>query len=335
MSNLELPDNLRDELRTAWHRYIDFVTPLRPSLHNYCRRLTGNLWDAEDLVQEALLRAFGTLGSVHDSVRNPRAYLLRAATNLWIDQVRRREREREALGEGASGAGDLNAPAASAEVRDAGARLLHLLAPRERAAVLLKDVFDLDLKECAEVLETTVGAVKAALHRGRERLAESPSGPESSRSAPSVPLVDRFVELFNAGDRKGLLALMLDNAPLENVGVGIEWGLEGSPRRTLEGALGGHPEFPEPFHFEAQRVERVLFAGEPIVLHFHTRGGREILDVVWRIEEEEGRIARLRTYGFCPETIREAGRELGLPVLTGLYRYPTPAPGHYYEPAGR
>jgi RNA polymerase sigma-70 factor, ECF subfamily len=335
MSTLELPDDLRDDLRAAWHRYIDFVAPLRPSLHNYCRRLTGNLWDAEDLVQDALLRAFGTLGSVHESVRNPRAYLLRAATNLWIDQVRRRERERGAVDEVEGVGGDLKAPAASAEVRDAGARLLHVLAPRERAAVLLKDVFDLDLKECAEVLETTIGAVKAALHRGRERLAEPQGELATSRSVPSVSLVDRFIELFNAGDQKGLLALLLDNAPDENVGVAIEWGDQGSPRRHLEGALGGHPEWPEALRFEAQRLERAVLAGEPIVLHFHTRRGREMLDVVWRIEEEKGRIARLRSYGFCPETIREVGQELAVPVLTGLYRYPTPAPGRYYDSASR
>jgi RNA polymerase sigma-70 factor (ECF subfamily) len=332
MSNLELPDAMRDDLRTAWHRYIDFVAPLRSSLHNYCRRLTGNLWDAEDLVQDALLRGFGTLGCLHESVRNPRAYLLRCATNLWIDRLRRRAREDQALSEAQSDASELKAPA-GIEVRDAGAHLLHLLAPRERAAVVLKDVFDLDLQECAQVLETTIGAVKAALHRGRERLAESQGEPATGRSVPAVALVDRFVELFNAGDQKGLIALMLDNAPLENVGVGIEWGQEGSARRTLDGALGGHPEFPKFFHFEAQRMERVVFHGEPIVLHFHTRQGREMLDVVWRIEEEDGCIARLRTYGFCPETVREVGHELGLPVLTGLYRYPTPAPGRYYDPA--
>jgi RNA polymerase sigma-70 factor (ECF subfamily) len=330
MAKLDLPDELRDDLRTAWHRYLDYVAPLRPSLHSYCRRLTGNLWDAQDLVQDTLLRGFGTLGAVHDPVRNPRAYLLRCATNLWIDRVRRHARENEALGEANIEPYDSNVPAAS-DVRDAGARLLQFLAPRERAAVLLKDVFDLDLKESAEVLETTVGAVKTALHRGRARLAECESGPALGRSAPSVSLVDRFVELFNAGDEKGLLALMLDNTPLENVGVGIEWGREDGGRPNLHRALGGHPEWPEALRFQSQRMERVVFRGEPIILHFHTRRARESLDVVWRIEEEEGRIARLRTYGFCPETIREVGQELGLPVLTGPYRFPAPAPGSYYE----
>jgi RNA polymerase sigma-70 factor (ECF subfamily) len=332
MGDLELPDALRDDLRAAWHRYLDRVQTIRPALHAYCRRLTGDLWDAEDLVQDTLLRTFATLGSVHHAVRNPRAYLFRAATNLWIDDLRRRERERIADVEARTDGAEQRGP--RGETRDAGRHLLQRLAPRERAAVLLKDVFELDLEEAAEVLETTVGAVKAALHRGRERLSEPEGGPASRRAVPSVSLVDRFVDLFNAGDKPGLLALVLDNATAENVGVGVQWGRDGhrSPRSIFDGALGGHPEFPEWFHFESQRVERVLFEGEPIVLHFHTRGGREMLDSLWRLEEEDGRVARLRTYGFCPETMREVGQRLGRPVLTGLYRYPTPAPGLYYEP---
>ena len=61
---------------------------------------------------------------------------------------------------------------AGAAVRSAGAVLLHRLPPRERAALILKEVFDMSLEETAEVLETTVGAVKSALHRGRAKLRE-------------------------------------------------------------------------------------------------------------------------------------------------------------------
>lgn len=333
MADLELPDALRDDLRAAWQRYLDHVQPLRPALHTYCRRLTHSLWDAEDLVQDTLLRAFGSLGRIHDPVRNPRSYLLRTATNLWIDRHRRREREASALAEAqaetAAACDVAAAPGPSGELRDAGRRLL-LLPPRERAAVLLKDVFDLDLEESAEVLETTVGAVKAALHRARERLRkpEPPAEKEAApRPLPSVALVDRFVALFNAADRQGLLDLVLDNAITENVGGGgIHWGHEGhrGKHSWFEGALGGHPDWPAWFQFESQRMERVIFRGEPIVLYFHTRRGREKLDVLVRLEEEDGRVSRLRSYGFCPETVREVGDELGLPVLTGIYRAPTP-----------
>src|SRR4029434_7263606 len=81
MGESELPGTLQDELRAACHRSVELTAPLRPALHAYCRRLTGNLWDAEDLVQDALLRAFGTLGHISHEIASPRAYLLRTATN--------------------------------------------------------------------------------------------------------------------------------------------------------------------------------------------------------------------------------------------------------------
>ena len=93
MTELENAEGLRGEMRAAWHRYVDLLAPLRPVLHGYCRRLTGNLWDAEDLVQDTLLRAFGQWGVTAPTIRNPRAYLLRTATNVWIDRLRRRELE--------------------------------------------------------------------------------------------------------------------------------------------------------------------------------------------------------------------------------------------------
>lgn len=326
-TEIELPDALRDEMRAAWHRYLDLVAPLRPALHAYCRRLTRNVWDAEDLSQDALLKAFGALGSIHDPVRNPRAYLLRVATNLWIDRLRRKDRESEALAE--TPVAEAHAAPPVGAVRDAGAALLAKLPPRERAVVVLKDVFDLSLEESAEVLETTVGAVKAALHRARGKLREPEDESAPPRPAPSKSLVDRFVELFNAQDRAGLLALVLDNATVENVGVGHGWGRENHEggNSWFEGALGGHPEWPAEWRYESQRAECREYAGEPLALLFRTRRGKEALEVVVRLEEDDRRISKLRSYGFCPETTREIGEALGVRVRTGPYRYPTPEPG--------
>ena len=73
---------LRDDLRTAWHRFVDLLVPIRPLLHGHCRRLTRNVFDAEDLLQETLLRAFGRWGVSCGEVRDPKAYLLRTATHL-------------------------------------------------------------------------------------------------------------------------------------------------------------------------------------------------------------------------------------------------------------
>jgi len=323
-----LPDALRDELRSTWHRYLDRVAPLRPSLHAVCRRLTGNVFEAEDLVQDTLLRAFAALGSIHHEIRDPRAYLLRTATNLWIDTVRRRQHETVARTASATAYAATEDPGA---LRDASDRLFQRLSPQERAALVLKDAFDMSLDEIAEILRTTRGAVKAALHRGRGRLA-APDAEAAHRPRPSAALVDRFLTLYRAADVPGLVALMLEGGSIENVGCGVEFGTDNfsSENGWLRRAVFGHPEWPAAFQPEGTRLERAALDDEPIVLAFTTRRGREALEQVLRFEEIDGRIARLRGYAFCPETMREIADRLGLPVRTGLYRYPTPAPGQVY-----
>src|SRR2546427_1316223 len=107
---------------------------------------------------------------------------------------------------------------------------------------------------------------------------------------------------------------------------------ERSVPRILRGGsavmvVHGHDEGPPQTRPSSVRIERVDFQDEPIVLLFATRWGSEALEVIFRFEGQDRRIARLRAYGFCPETIRAVGEALGVPVLTGLYRAPTPAPG--------
>jgi RNA polymerase sigma-70 factor (ECF subfamily) len=337
MDEATIPDGLGDELRTAWHRYVDALVPLRPVLHQYCRRLARNLWDAEDLAQDTLLRAFARWGVTAPEIRDPRAYLLRTATHVWIDTLRRRETEarvpaRDAADTAAPDAG----PGTPGRVRDAGSRLLQRLSPQERAALVLKEAFDMSLEEIAGLLSTTPGAVKAALHRGRGRLHELDDDSVSHRARPSPALLDRFIELVHARDVKGLTALLLDGAVAENVGNSLHVGLDaerGVPE-FLHKVVHGHAEWPAVFEPDAKRLERVELGGEPIVLSLATRRGREALEVVFRFEEADGRIARIRAYGFCPDTIRAVGEALGLPVRTGLYRAPTPAPGARWPEPG-
>jgi RNA polymerase sigma-70 factor (ECF subfamily) len=322
------PDELRDEMRVAWQRYVDRIAPHRPLLHGYCRRLAGNLWDAEDLVQDTILRGFGQLGLVIREVRDTRAYLVRIATNLWIDQVRRREvRASEPLRDVA--AAGTPGPDRSSDVREAGERLVQRLSPQERAAVLLKDVFEMTLDEIADVLSTTRGAVKAALHHGRERLREPDGSAASKRPRPSPALIDRFIALYEARDAQGLAALMLETGSVENVGEAVQRGAESfqAPERNiLGGLLRGHAEeWPGDLDWASQRIERRDLDGEPIGCIFIRFRGADHLMAVMRFEEEvEGRVSRLRIYGFCPETMREVAERLGTPVLTGIYRPPTP-----------
>src|ERR1700722_11897836 len=188
----EPPGSLAPSLRSSWQGFLDTYEALRPELYRYCRHLTRSPWDAEDLAQDTMARAFVTLGQMGEAPPNPRAWLFRVASNLWLDQLRKRRRE-EPLGEheGGTGALDPHAP------REAAGTLFGQLSPQERAAVVLKEVFDLSLEEIAEALSTTPGAVKAALHRGRGKLVETAPEPER---APAPAVLDAFCAAFNAGD---------------------------------------------------------------------------------------------------------------------------------------
>jgi RNA polymerase sigma-70 factor (ECF subfamily) len=319
---------LGDELRTAWHHYVDALVPLRPALYGYCRRLTGSLWDAEDLVQDTLLRAFGQWGVTHGGIRDPKAYLLRTATNVWIDTLRRRGTESRAADASPEDAPAPGAdPSMASEMREAGSRLFQWLPPQERAAVVLKEVFEMTLDEIAELLATTTGAVKSALHRGRERLRPG-DAPVTRRPLPSAQIIDCFIERYDAGDVQGLLDLMLDGGSTENVGNSfhIGKGPEGMPG-FFRAVVHGHPEWPPEFSPESRRYERVETEGEWVALGIVGRAGREALASIFRFEEREGKIARIRSYAFCPETIRAVAEQHGMLAWTGLYRAPTPAPG--------
>jgi RNA polymerase sigma-70 factor (ECF subfamily) len=317
----EFTDEMHEGARAAWARYLELLEPLRPDLSRYCRRLTGDVWDAEDLVNDTLLRAFALLGSVYYRLGSPRAYLARIATNLWIDGQRRRAAEGAILGDAAlapPGAAPATQESASS-IREAGAVLLQYLAPQERAAVLLKDVFDMSLDETASVLGTTAGAVKAALHRGRGRLKEIEQA--TARPKPAAAVVDRFVERYNARDLPGLLALMLDGAPVEMSGVNNEFGREGFGREQgwfFHTVIGFPGDYVQPKH----RWERHEFRGEPLIAQLTALRGGDRLTSVIRLETEGDRVARLRCYTFCPDAVREVAAELGVGVGPVFYSFP-------------
>ena len=147
------------DVKGIWHRFLAVYEPLRPDLYRYCRYLTRSAWDAEDLAQDAMARAFVTLGCMVEGPPNPRAWLFRVASNLWIDQMRRRREQLEAA-EAAAIAPEMRG------AREAAGTLLGKLSPQERAAVVLKDVFELSLEEIATVTNAPLSTVKSRLYRG-------------------------------------------------------------------------------------------------------------------------------------------------------------------------
>jgi RNA polymerase sigma-70 factor (ECF subfamily) len=321
-------DDLTDGVKASWQRFLDVIEPLRPDLYRYCRYLTRSPWEAEDLVQDAMARAFVTLGTVFTALPNARAWLFRVASNLWIDQLRRMQRAGRATD---SAAAELPAPSTEPRAaREAAGTLLVRLSPQERAAVVLKDVFEFSLDEVAGALSTTTGAVKAALHRARGKLAE-PEEPEARLPARGV--LDAFCTAFNARDLDRLTALLLDSATVEIVGVVTEYGPE-APRHPRTGSFAGTmspitmddrggvpPELLEGYLGTIPRCEVRVHRGEPILLFWYEHDAGPAVRTVMTVETEGDRIARVRNYFFTPEVIAEIGAELDVPYRVNGYRY--------------
>lgn len=318
-------------LRGSWHRFLEIFEPLRSDLYRYCRHLTRSPWDAEDLCQDVLARAYVTLGQLGESPPHPKAWLFRVASNLWIDQLRRRHTE-PAANDGVSGVAPVAEPIAA---REAAGTLLSQLAPRERAAVVLKDVFDFSLEEVAEALSTSPNAVKAALHRGRGKLAQPEPELATSRvSAP--PALDAFCRAFNARDLDGLTALLLDTSVAEVVGATTMYGREAARRTVLYGMLFGverlatadvnggiEARFMRGVRPEAPRVELREHRGELVLLHWYSHTDGEAVRALTRVEAEtEGEhLTRIRNYFFNPDLLAEVCSELGVPFRVNGYRW--------------
>src|ERR1700743_347701 len=86
-------NELAGSVQSSWTQFLGTFEPLRTDLYRYCRHLTRSPGYAEDLAQDTLARAFVTLGQMGQAPPNPRAWLFRVASNLWIDQLRRRRVE--------------------------------------------------------------------------------------------------------------------------------------------------------------------------------------------------------------------------------------------------
>lgn len=313
-------------IRNQREEFLDLVEGARGDLYRYCRSLAGNPWDAEDLVQEALLRAFGALSFRASArpVRDARGYLFRIATNAFVDRWRRARREEELAAPADVAAPETPPP--SPEVRDALALLAHRLAPRERAAFLLVDVFDFALAEAAAALGMTTGAVKAALHRGRGKLAalrETPErAPAARRDARGDAVLDEFARAFNARDLDAIMAVFAPDATGEIVGCLTEDDRDqirdGSMIHTIRDARSG-----EPYPAGDPGAEVVEIDGERMVVLFYVRedGRRGIGDVLRFEKDDDGRIRRLRWWYFSPELLAEIAGRLGEPARPNGHRY--------------
>src|SRR5829696_6429536 len=178
------------------------LAELRPRLHRYCARMTGSVIDGEDVLQETLVKAIEAFPHT-GPLANVEGWLFRIAHNAALDFLRRRAR-REGVQDGDEALETIADPDSVIERRQAAAaslRTLMRLPVAQRSSVILMDVLGHSLEEISEVLESTVPAVKANLHRGRQRLVE----------------LAAYVARFNARDFDALRAQLADDVKVEVV----------------------------------------------------------------------------------------------------------------------
>jgi RNA polymerase sigma-70 factor (ECF subfamily) len=219
------------------------LEPYRRDLVGYCYRMLGSGSEAEDAVQETMLRAWRSADSF-EGRSSLRSWLYRIATNVCVDMLRSVQRRARPMEMGPPsapdesnlgpllpedrwvspvadarvlpGAGDPAEIAATREsIRLAFVTALQHLPARQRAALILCDVLRWHAAEVAELLETTTASVNSALQRARATLSELSSSPATqprTLDEERAELLDRYVDAFERYDIEALVALLHEDA---------------------------------------------------------------------------------------------------------------------------
>jgi RNA polymerase sigma-70 factor, ECF subfamily len=212
------------------------LEPYRAELVAYCYRMLGSFHEAEDLVQETMLRAWQARDRYDSARASVRTWLYRIATNACLTALRGRARRPLPSGLGAPSE-DTGAPltpaldipwlqpfpdsrfdvAARADLHLALVAAMQVLSPKQRAVLVLREVLQFSAAEVAAQLETTIPAVNSALQRARAVVAEL--GDTEYIGEPDDPrvraVVHRYVRAFEAADVPALVRLLTDEVVLE------------------------------------------------------------------------------------------------------------------------
>jgi RNA polymerase sigma-70 factor (TIGR02960 family) len=225
----------------------------RRALHVHCYRMLGSFEEAEDAVQETMLRAWRARDSFNGE--QPRAWLYRIATNACLDAIRARKRRPQAmtsfdqmpwlqpypdqmLDEIAPGEDEPDAVLVARETIElAFLAVIQLLPPRQRAVLIMRDVLEWSAAETAEALEMSVAGVNSALQRAMATLRDQPEERFARRTTePSEEeneLLRRFIEAHERADFAGQAELLREDvlvtmppAPLRYQGLAEIAGLQ-------------------------------------------------------------------------------------------------------------
>ncbi|MFH0297146.1 sigma-70 family RNA polymerase sigma factor [Bradyrhizobium sp. 31Argb] len=194
---------------------------LRPRLHRYCSRMVGSVIDGEDVLQDALIKAVEAF-PLAGEIQNPEGWLFRIAHNAALDFLRRRQRQAALRSaEEVDMMADELDDIARREIAAASLRTFMRLPVAQRSSVILRDVLGYSLAEVCEIMDLSLVAAKASLHRGRVRLRQlAQEGDDAPR--PKLTDADRarlsaYVTHFNARDFDAIRAMIADDIKLDLV----------------------------------------------------------------------------------------------------------------------
>jgi RNA polymerase sigma-70 factor, ECF subfamily len=206
----------------------------RRELTAHCYRMLGSPFEAEDAVQETLLRAWKSLDRF-EGRSSLRSWLYRIATNVCLDLLEGKERRARPMDLGPAGepvienlhtpevpwlqpvpdalvADPAEAVASRETIRLAFVAALQHLPPRQRAVLILCEVLRWKASEVAELLETSTASVNSALQRARATLEQVELTPETTSGEPDRELLERYVKAFEDYDLDALTELIHEDA---------------------------------------------------------------------------------------------------------------------------
>jgi RNA polymerase sigma-70 factor (TIGR02957 family) len=275
----------------------DLYAVLRPAAFAVAYRMLGSVSEAEDAVQEGFLRLHRAV-SEGAEIESPRAYLTAVVTRICIDQLRSARARRETyVGEWLPEPLVDDDPARHAEMADslslAFLVLLESLSPEQRAAFLLREVFDYPYDQIAEIVGKTEDNARQLAARARRHVEERRPRFEASRQARDA-LADRFFAAIGDGNLEGLEELLAEDVVLHGDGGGkapaLARALHGRDRveRTLRNWVKAGLRL-VPFPITWRRVE---VNGQPGALTLDPEG--RVINVM-ALDIADGRIQAIRS----------------------------------------
>jgi RNA polymerase sigma-70 factor (ECF subfamily) len=277
----------------ARDQFMKLVDEIRPELHRYCARMTGSIFDGEDVVQETLAKAYYALGQMVQPP-NIKPWLFRIAHNTAMDFIKRYERQHVEPVADVPDRAEREESGVDPALVEAALTVFAELPPTQRSAAILKDVLGQSLEETAQTMGTTVGAVKAALSRARANIARTPRArfaePAQPVAGETLMTLRRYADLFNAHNWDGLRALLAAESRLEVVSRVQH------PRAVDAGYYDRYAAYTKT---EDLRAEAGFVDGAPVIAIFNPPSSRVPAYFVL-LEVSAGRISLIRDFRYIP-----------------------------------